>query len=211
MPRFRGEPGSPPPWCEVESFELIRLLPHESRHIDLLSRKELLFAVTGTCSVMLGGELRDLPNGGHLELGPAERGYDLLQTLEQSTIVRICGRWEGEIGASGVFDLKNDSAHRNDGDPTPYPRSTTFDNHYHDCNEYWIITEGRCVAVSENRMYVLAAGDCLATGMGHHHDIPVVIEPIRGVYFEGCPGGERRSGHLWAHRDGPAFPEPDRI
>ena len=36
---------------------------------------------------------------------------------------------------------------RDSGDPVDYPKTTGFDNHYHDCDEYWIIYEGSGVAV----------------------------------------------------------------
>jgi mannose-6-phosphate isomerase-like protein (cupin superfamily) len=99
----------------------------------------------------------------------------------------------------------------NAGDPVDYPRRTEFDNHYHDCDEYWVIVEGRAVVVSEKKVYILSPGDCLATGMGHHHDLPHVIEPIRGVYFETTLGGQKRLGHLWEHTHGPAEPKEERV
>ena len=97
------------------------------------------------------------------------------------------------------------------GDPVSYAKSTNFDRHYHDCDEYWIVWEGSGVAVSEGRSYDVAAGDCIATGMGHHHDFPNVRQPVRGVYFETTLEGEKRLGHLWEHTHGPAAPRLDRV
>ncbi len=127
------------------------------------------------------------------------------------TLVRISGSWAEPVGSSGVFELGNSDHPRNDGDAVRYPRSTAFDNHFHDCDEYWIIAEGRCLAVSEQTLHTLGPGDCLATRMGVHHDIPLVIEPVTGVYFEGTLRGKKRPGHLWEYRDGPPAVPAGRV
>jgi mannose-6-phosphate isomerase-like protein (cupin superfamily) len=67
------------------------------------------------------------------------------------------------------------------------------------------------VVVSEGKAYEVAPGDCLATGMGHHHDFPRVHEPVKGVYFETTLEGLKRRGHLWNHTHGPAQPRRDRV
>jgi mannose-6-phosphate isomerase-like protein (cupin superfamily) len=91
-----------------------------------------------------------------------------------------------------------------------YAKETRFDSHYHDCDEYWIVFEGRGVAVSEGRSYEVGPGDCIATGMGHHHDFPQAFEPVRAVYFETTMEGQKRRGHLWDHTHGLAKPKADR-
>ena len=96
------------------------------------------------------------------------------------------------------------------GDPVPYPKTTNFDCHYHDCDEYWILFEGSGTAVSEGNSYVVGAGDCVATGMGHHHDFPDVAERVQAVYFETTLAGQQRVGHLWDHTHGRAQPKPER-
>ena len=70
--------------------------------------------------------------------------------------------------------------------------------------------EGRGVAYSEGRRYEVGPGDCIATGMGHHHDFTEIFEPVRAVFFETAPEGQRRKGHLWEHTHGPAEPLPER-
>ena len=62
------------------------------------------------------------------------------------------------------------------------------------CDEYWILFAGSGVAVSEGKRYEVSAGDCVATGMGHHHDFPVAHEPVRAVYSETTMEGEKRRG-----------------
>ncbi len=65
----------------------------------------------------------------------------------------------------------------------------TFDRHFHDCDEYWFIADGRAVIEIDEERYTVEAG-------GREHDVLQVLEPIRGFWFEAVlkPGG--RAGHL---------------
>jgi mannose-6-phosphate isomerase-like protein (cupin superfamily) len=203
MPKFRSE--AVPPWCELEAYHIMQLLPGQSQQIHRIGRRENIVATRGACSISDGRETRTAREGEWIDIG-AMAGETITCRVESgpATLVHMSGRWGDGVGPCGVFDLLNSGAPRNDGDPAPYPRETEFDNHYHDCDEYWIITEGECVAVSEGVTYILVPGDCLATRAGDHHDLPIVLQPVRGIYFEGTLRGRRRLGHLWEHRDGPA-------
>ena len=64
--------------------------------------------------------------------------------------------------------------------------------------------------VSEERHYTFESGDCIITGMQHHHDIPRVMESLDAVYFETTLHGKKRHGHLWDHTHGPARPAASR-
>ncbi|MEW6654207.1 MAG: hypothetical protein AB1394_12180, partial [Bacteroidota bacterium] len=120
-------------------------------------------------------------------------------SAEKNTIIIVGGNWENEIGAHGVFSMNNVQHPKNSGDSTSYWRNTDFDNHFHDCDEYWIFYEGRGIAVSEEKVYTIEPGVCIATKMGDHHDIPVVNEILSGIYFETTLKGKKRKGHLWNH------------
>ena len=48
-------------------------------------------------------------------------------------------------------------------------------------------------------------------GMGHQHDLAMVSEPVKAVFFETALEGRKRLGHLWNHTHGPAEPKPERI
>ena len=65
--------------------------------------------------------------------------------------------------------------------------------------------------VTEGKRFDVRDGDCVATGMGHHHDMPVVHVTIRAVYFETSMAGQKRRGHLWDHTHGEAQPQLDRV
>ena len=135
----------------------------------------------------------------------------MLEVEEAATLVRFCGRWGAETGGSGIFTMDNSPQPEDKGDPVSYEKWTNFDSHFHDCDEYWVILEGQARAVSEDKTYEMKPGDCLATGMGHHHDMPLVHEPVQGVYFETTLEGQKRRGHLWDHTHGSAEPQAERV
>jgi uncharacterized protein YjlB len=77
-----------------------------------------------------------------------------------------------------------------------------FDRHFHDCDEYWLISAG-CAKVSVGGTEaVVAAGDIVCTPAGVEHDVLEVYEDLEAFWLEDAtpPGG--RIGHL--HRDASA-------
>jgi mannose-6-phosphate isomerase-like protein (cupin superfamily) len=72
----------------------------------------------------------------------------------------------------------------------------TFDRHFHDCDEYWLIFEGRAIIEIDNERYSIEPGDIVCTEIGREHDFLQVLETVRGFWFEAVliPGG--RAGHL---------------
>ena len=138
-------------------------------------------------------------------------GGGVLDVTETTTLIHMCGRWGEDTGGSGLFSVAAVENAQERGDPVSYPKNTTLDNHYHDCDEYWILFGGRGTAVSEGVHYEVGPGDCVATGMGFHHDFPQVTESVRAVYFETTMMGRKRGGHLWEHTHGRAEPDPERV
>lgn len=74
--------------------------------------------------------------------------------------------------------------------------------HFHDCNEFWIIIEGRGVATSEGISYELGPGDMLLTKQGDEHSL-TVTEKMVAVYFYGVMPTKGRVGHLHQGTDTP--------
>jgi mannose-6-phosphate isomerase-like protein (cupin superfamily) len=199
-----------PAWCELAAFEIVHL-PVGARHV--FSRREpqeRLIVAAGSCRIGMGGRSVDASEGTKVELDPTGGAFVVDDVRTPVTLVRLSGSWGTELGGWGLFAVNEIADPVERGDPTDYPKRTNIDNHYHDCDEYWIIVEGRGEVVSEGKRYAVGPGDCLATGMGHHHDFPTAQEPVRAVYFETTLMGERRRGHLWDHTHGPAQPQSDR-
>ena len=210
MPIFKSGAGLAPVWCEMTCFDIVRL-PKGGKHtFARVGRKEKLIVGRGRCRVTCAGKTVDAQEGANLDLVTPGGHFDVAQVGEPCTLIRMCGDWGEETGGSGVFTVAKADSPKQTGTPADYPRNTGFDNHYHDCDEYWIIFEGSGVAVSEGKHYEVGPGDCVATGTGHHHDFPIVHKPVRAVYFETTLTGQKRRGHLWDHTHGPAKPRPDR-
>ena len=211
MPVFRSGEGQAPAWCELEYFEIVTLAPGETHSFARRGPREKLIVGGGACRIAFDGRSMDATARTNLDLASGNAQFEVLEVAEETTLIRMCGRWGDETGGSGVFGVDTPEEFKPRGDDWDYPKETNFDNHYHDCDEYWIIFEGRGVAVSEGKSFEVGPGDCVATGMGHHHDFPMVHEPVKSVYFETTMEGRKRRGHLWNKEHGPVKPMMDRV
>ena len=68
--------------------------------------------------------------------------------------------------------------------------------HFHDCNEFWIVVQGKGIATSGNVTYELGPGDMLITRAGDEHSM-IVIESMIAVYFHGVMPPDGRFGYLY--------------
>jgi mannose-6-phosphate isomerase-like protein (cupin superfamily) len=192
-------------------FEIVTLSRGARYRFARRAPKEKLIVCQGRVRIAIDGVEVDASAGSNLDLPSGATGFAVSEVSEDLVAVRLCGAWGEETGGSGLFTVESSTAPADRGDPVPYPKTTNFDSHYHDCDEYWVVWAGRGEAVSEGQSYDVGVGDCVATAMGHHHDVPRVQEPLRGVYFETTLRGARRRGHLWEHTHGPAQPVLDRL
>lgn len=210
MPVIKVDKQTFPAWCELESFEIVILAEGGAHAFDRRREREKLIVARGSCRLVSPSE-QALAERAIVDLDAPSSPYEIRDAAPGTTLVRMAGRWGAETGGAGLFGVVRSDDPRDDGDPVSYPKETNFDAHYHDCDEYWIILEGRGTAASEGTLYEVGPGDCVATGMGHHHDLPLVREPVRAVFFETTLEGQKRRGHLWNHTHGPADARPDRI
>jgi len=211
MPVFKSGKGLAPEWCELEYFEIVELPAGAIHTFERIGQKEKLIVGKGQCRLAFNGQEIAADEGANLDLFTPDGQFEVLEVSSDATLIRMCGRWGDETGGAGIFTVAKADSRIHRGDGVDYLKETNFDSHYHDCDEYWIIFEGRGVAVSEGKHYEVGPGDCIATGMGHHHDFPQVFEPIKAVYFETTIEGEKRRGHLWNNNHGPAEPQKDRV
>ncbi len=211
MPVFRAGKDQAPRWCELEEFEFIAIKPGESRQFTKRTAKEELIVCRGNVAVTCGGLEIALTEGGKIDLnmsGKAE--YSISGQHGEPLICRLMGRWKS-ITSSGIFSVQTAEPPKHDT-PYSYKKTTRFDNHYHDCDEYWLVFEGEAAVASEGKLYDVKPGDCVATGMGWHHDVVSLKggNPLRAVWFEGTLEGGKRTGHLWEPQHGKAMQMIDR-
>ena len=212
MPVFRSGHGLAPQWCELEFFEIVRLAVGESHEFEWIGAKEKLIVGAGDCRIASAGGVGEVATkGANLDLTEAGGTFRVTEVNRATILIRMCGHWGDRLGGSGLFTGVRITDPQDKGDPVAYPKQTNFDSHYHDCDEYWILFKGHGEVVTEGKSFDVRDGDCVATGMGYHHDMPVVHVTIRAVYFETSMAGQKRRGHLWDHTHGEAQPQLDRV
>jgi mannose-6-phosphate isomerase-like protein (cupin superfamily) len=209
LPVFR-EGETPPAWCELESFSIADPVAGAISQERRRAGKERVLVTRGSAQVHINGGSQVLRDGQFLDL-PVVDTWTIIAGARGAQFVRLSGRWSSELGGCGIFQAQNVNAPVDLGDPVTYAKTTSIDSHYHDCDEYWIVLEGAGTVVVGDRHIRVAAGDCVPIGMGHHHDLPLVVEPLKAVYFETTLQREKRVGHLWNHTHGRAHPAPERI
>jgi len=69
------------------------------------------------------------------------------------------------------------------------------DYHYHDCDEYWFILEGRALVLEDGVEYEVGPGDCVFTPMGMEHKITAITDCAE-FWVELPLRGKKRAGHL---------------
>lgn len=211
MPVFKSGKGQAPAWCEMQYFDIVELAPGATHRYERLGKKEKLIVGKGNCLIALGAEQVQAETKTNLDLPAGDVVFEVKEVQSPTTLIRMCGDWGEELGGSGLFAAENSPEPQDKGDAVDYEKTTNFDSHFHDCDEYWIVYEGGGTAVTEGKHYQVGPGDCVATGMGHHHDFPNVSAPMKAVYFETTMQGEKRRSHLWDHTHGKAQPQAERI
>lgn len=211
MPVFKSGEKQAPEWCELEYFEIVRLGIGQNHVFMRKGQKEKLMVIQGNCIINVNDVKHEAGYGTDLNLNSPAGNFEVSDVKEDAVLVRMCGRWGDETGSSGVFLMEESDSPNLERVGAEYEKNTELDCHYHDCDEYWIIAEGRGIVFSEGRLQEVGPGDCLATGMGHMHDFVKVIEPVRGVYFETSMEGQKRFGHLWPEVHGKPACKKDRI
>lgn len=82
-----------------------------------------------------------------------------------------------------------------------------FDNHFHDCDEYWLVFQGKAKVKSEGEEFYVQRGDIVCTKTGDDHDVLEVYEELQAFWFEDATPEGGRIGHLH-HTDADAAGHP---
>lgn len=199
-----------PDWCELKGFEFVEFYG-QPWQIPITAKKQRLLVTRGSFRLMSGVGAQVLSEGQFSDLDEANGPFTADAGDRTAQVLIFSGKWGSELGGCGIFKLTSSTPAWCNGDPVSYPKSTNFDSHYHDCDEYWVIIEGAGTVVVGSRSFEVEAGDCIAIGMGHHHDLPLLRADVKGAYFETTLEGKKRFGHLWEHTHGPADVRPERV
>lgn len=200
----------PPRWCELTGFEFVELTDRPLP-IPVTAEKQRLLVTRGSCRVASASGAQVLSEGQFADMEHAKGPYTVDAGDGTAQAIIFFGRWGDDLGECGIFRITPQTPAWAQGDPVDYPKSTNFDSHFHDCDEYWVIIEGAGTVVVGSRSFQVEVGDCVAIGMGHHHDLPEVFEKVKGAFFETTLEGKKRFGHLWEYKHGPADVRPERV
>ena len=209
MPIFKEAQEIPSAWSELKYYSFEYVDKGESKSLKWRGPKERYIAVEGIVKIIYSNKENIIEKGKYFDL-PAGEDCIITADNEHAGVCRCCGNWGEDLGGTGLFPVMVAENPGNPGDPTEYERNVTFDNHYHDSDEYWIIFQGSGVAYSEGKRFEVGVGDCVATGRGYHHDFPVCHDPVCAVFFETTLVGQKRLGHLWEHTHGKPELDPAR-
>ena len=209
MARFRSG-DTPPDWCELRHFTVDDVSAEGPVRQSRKAVREMLMMTRGRALVRAGEAAMVLRSGQFFDIPEACNDWSVEAVTDDAELLRFAGTWGREIAGCGLWALENDPEATNNGDPVDYPKQTRMDSHYHDYDEYWFILDGAATAVVAGDAQDVVAGDCVAIGAGHHHDMPMVQETMRGAFFMTSLMGRKRLGHLWNHTHGPAEPQPGR-
>jgi mannose-6-phosphate isomerase-like protein (cupin superfamily) len=199
-----------PEWCELRRFDVLDLGAGDEAEVRRHTPDERVLVTQGTVQLVLPDATVILKENQFYDM-PDTPAWRFRGCSATAQVVRLSGKWGRDLGGCGIFRVTQQESPVNIGDPVDYPKTTSVDNHYHDCDEYWIVLEGAGTAAIGERQIPVQPGDCVTIGMGHHHDFPLVDAPVKAVFFETTLEGARRVGHLWNHTHGPAQPRPERI
>src|SRR6476659_9908230 len=106
MPLLRDTMDSAPAWCELSSFEIVRLPVGARREFPRQSRQERLLVASGACRLRWGGEAMDAEAGSKAALRADDEGFLVSDVREPTTLVRLSGDWGEETGGWGLFSVQ---------------------------------------------------------------------------------------------------------
>lgn len=202
---------APPDWCELRQFDIITLKLGDGCSVERRQLRERLLVTDGRFLLAAGDTTMVLRQGQFFDLPAEQDSLTVTASTATAEAIQLSGTWGDEIAGCGIWTIENTANPSDQGDPVSYAKHTRMDSHYHDYDEYWFILDGHATGVVSDEPYDLKAGDCLAIGTGHHHDLPDVQSTMRGAFFETTLLREKRLGHLWEHTHGKAVPDPVKI
>ena len=127
---------------------------------------------------------------------------------ERQIIVRMVGHWKA-MATAGVHIVRTvDDPQLNDR-PYDNEKTSNFDRHYHDYQEYWVIYDGKGKLAIGEELVDVGPGDCVIAPKAWHQDC-VYVEgggDLSLIWLGATPRGEKRIGHLYEHTHGEAVPE----
>ena len=97
---------------------------------------------------------------------------------------------------AGEHDAKPEWVYFSDWGVYRAPQGSSCEVHYHDCDEYWFVVEGKARVMTEGVEWEVGPGDVVATKKGDEHAVLEVLEDVMWVFVADELRGQKRRGHL---------------
>lgn len=201
--------GKAPEWCELEDFEIINMKYDERRTFKRKCDREIYVVATGAPVFSFGDYECKGAEGAFVHVpSTCTDDMNIWAWHYNTMIIRMVGHWKS-MATAGVHIIKTAEKPLLDGMPYDDNKTTDFDRHYHDCQEYWVIYDGEGRLVIGEKFFDVKPGDCVLTPRAWHQD----VESIKGggdlslIWLGSTLHGEKRVGHLYESKNGVAEPE----
>ena len=199
-----------PDWCELRRYEICTVRLGETKEIHTGYPKAAVFPLCGIVHIRTQNaeytveSAKTAPTDGVvLETGDFSISTEVAEGyyLDEACVFVCSGTWP--VWAKiAMFHFDRVDHPVNPGSPVDYEYNTSFDNHYHDYDEYWMPLNGRCVVWSEGIRYDVEPGDCVCTRRGTHHHGAIANGPIDSIGFGSRLRDGGSTGFLWTHLHG---------
>ena len=209
MPVIQSGSKDVPAWCELEDFEIIRMPGEEVRTFPRRCDREIYVVVNGAPVLTCGDYECKSTDGGYFHLPPSRTDDTKIWAWHyDTTIVRMVGHWEA-LATAGVHIVKTTDEPIKDGRSYDDEKTSDFDRHYHDYQEYWVIYDGEGRLVIGEEFIDTKPGDCIIAPTAWHQDCQFVKGGgnLSLVWLGATPRGEKRIGHLYEPKHGTAAPD----
>lgn len=202
-----------PAWAQLKKWEIYKLPLGHTVTIDTGYSRCGVYLMNGNITVDDGKERVQLWRRMGQDVKQIHLFHSGKITVEvsaddnwwnENTIAVYSGDWTDEDHPKmGGFECSNNERPYNHGDPVDYPFFTTFPNHYHEYDEYFLIMRGRGIFMDDGVLYNVEPGDLVATRRGVHHQVVACWDDVMICSeFGSRLGGQMRPYFLYEHTHG---------
>ena len=199
-----------PEWSELKLYEKYYVNEGETIEIDTGYSKAAVFVYAGYVRVQAENKGWDLcsakPGHAPIDFIQLNTGKFTVSTktfpgfwLSGCEIFVLSGDWKGWTVVSN-FMVENSKFPENNGDPMDCETHTTFENHFHDFDECWIVACGGGKVWDNEQLYDVYPGDMVITKRGTHHCFVECSGFTRCVAFKSRIGGNASVDNLYVIR-----------
>ena len=208
-----------PYWCKFSGCGLYKMPKGMSEeHTHRHDCDEYLIITEGRASLLLNGRVHDVVSGNCVCI-PAGVEHRILRALEDLVLVWIHDKLKSRGPPSVERQVKPPQAKivkmgRWREDKPSWSRLTDMgiikfpkgrvemDYHYHDCHEYYFVTEGSLLVLVEGKHQRIEEGEVCPIRIGYRHKVVEALQDSTLVWIQDELMRKKRYGHLHYEEEG---------